>query len=152
PAMSEGMDEPHSRQAPGGHDHRDRSRHGALTAPALPDQIYTCPMHPQIRQVGPGFCPICGMALEPVAASLEDGPSAEYLDMRRRFTVSAILTVPLFVVAMARHLWPSAVAGVSPVALDWVELILATPVVLWGGAPFFARGWASLVSRHLNMF
>jgi Cu+-exporting ATPase len=114
--------------------------------------IYTCPMHPQIEQIGPGTCPICGMALEPKGVSLLDGPSEEYLDMRRRFVVSAILTVPLAVIVMLRHFWPMSVEMFSARTLDWAELALATPVVLWGGFPFFVRGWQSVLRLRLNMF
>ncbi len=122
-------------------------------AEAMPEgTIFICPMHPEVRQEGPGDCPICGMALEPETVTADTGPSAEYLDMRRRFVVSAVLAVPLMVIAMGRHLAPGLVAGVSPVLVDWVELVLATPVVLWGGWPFFVRGWRSIVSRNLNMF
>jgi Cu+-exporting ATPase len=116
------------------------------------DVIYTCPMHPEIEQIGPGFCPICGMALEPKDFASVDGPSRDYVDMRRRFIASAVLTVPLAILVMLRHLWPGTVAIIDHRALDWIELTVATPVVLWGGAPFFARGWRSLVNRHLNMF
>jgi Cu+-exporting ATPase len=113
--------------------------------------IFTCPMHPEVRQVGPGDCPICGMALEPETVTADTGPSAEYLDMRRRFVLSAVLALPLVVIAMGRHLLPG-LFGHAPVLLDWLELVLATPVVLWGGWPFFVRGWRSIVSGHLNMF
>ncbi|WP_395612230.1 heavy metal translocating P-type ATPase [Allosphingosinicella sp.] len=116
------------------------------------DVIFTCPMHPQIEQIGPGTCPICGMALEPKDVTLLDGPSDEYLDMRRRFIVSAILTVPLAVVVMLRHFWPMSVEALGARTLDWVEFALATPVVLWGGFPFFVRGWQSVLRRRLNMF
>lgn len=117
------------------------------------DAIYTCPMHPQIEQVGPGTCPICGMALEPKDIAVVEGPSEEYLDMRRRFIVSAVLTVPLAIVAMGRHFFfPVAHPIVSAQVIDWFELLLATPVVLWGGWPFFVRGWASIRTRNLNMF
>ena len=119
---------------------------------AATDVIYTCPMHPQIEQVGPGSCPICGMALEPKGAVLVDGPSEEYLDMRRRFVLSAILTVPLAAIVMLRHFWPMSLETLGARTLDWTELALATPVVLWGGWPFFVRGWQSLVRRRLNMF
>jgi Cu+-exporting ATPase len=101
---------------------------------------YTCPMHPEIVQDHPGSCPICGMALEPRTATVDEGPNHELVDMSRRFRVSAVLTAPLLVGAMGR-LMP-----------HWLELALATPVVLWGGWPFFVRGWRSLVTRHLNMF
>nr|WP_284736065.1 heavy metal translocating P-type ATPase [Dongia deserti] len=113
--------------------------------------IYTCPMHPEIRQAGPGSCPICGMALEPERASLEEGPSAELIDMRRRFWIGAILTLPVAVLEMGSHL-----VGlqhlVEQQTSNWIQLGLATPVVLWAGWPFFVRGWRSLTGRALNMF
>jgi P-type Cu+ transporter len=118
----------------------------------LNEVVYTCPMHPQIEQIGPGTCPICGMALEPKGAVILGGPSEEYLDMRRRFIVSVILTVPVAIVAMGRHLFPVMFEFAGARTLDWIELALATPVVLWGGWPFFVRGWQSLKTRHLNMF
>lgn len=121
-------------------------------APASSDVEYTCPMHPEIVQIGPGTCPICGMALEPKAFDPNAGPSEEYLDMRRRFVVSATLSAPLFVLVMLRHFWPTTVEFIGGRTLDWVELIMATPVVLWGGWPFFVRGWNSLKTLHLNMF
>ena len=111
-------------------------------------------MHPEIRQKGPGSCPICGMALEPVHVSLEEQPNEELEDMTRRFRWSLALTVPDpagdggRVSAGTARCTP---ASTRPL-LNWIELALATPVVLWGGWPFFVRGWASLVSRHLNMF
>lgn len=112
---------------------------------------YTCPMHPEIRQIGPGSCPICGMALEPVTVSLDqEEDQSEYLSMRKRFWVSTYLSVPLLFLTMGgRHLFPSEVAQGS---LKWVELALATPVVLWGGWPFFVRFWQSLKNKSLNMF
>jgi Cu+-exporting ATPase len=100
---------------------------------------YTCPMHPEVRQIGPGACPKCGMALEPVVATLDERPDAELTDMTRRFKVSAALTVPI----LASMWW-----DVPPRVL----FLLATPVVVWGGWPFFVRGWMSIVNRHLNMF
>ncbi|MFN3388030.1 MAG: heavy metal translocating P-type ATPase [Allosphingosinicella sp.] len=121
-------------------------------AAAPEDAVYTCPMHPEVEQIGPGTCPICGMALEPKGVSLSEGPSKEYLDMRRRFAVSALLTVPLAAVAMLRHFWPAAVEMGGARTLDWAELALATPVVLWGGWPFFVRGWQSVKRRRFNMF
>ena len=125
----------------------------AAVQPELPqDVVYTCPMHPQIEQIGPGNCPICGMALEPKAFAVSDGPSEEYLDMRRRFVVSAVLTAPLAILVMLRHFWPMTVEMIGARTLDWIELVIATPVVLWGGWPFFVRGWRSVVTRHLNMF
>ncbi|HEY5611796.1 MAG TPA: heavy metal translocating P-type ATPase, partial [Thermoanaerobaculia bacterium] len=112
-------------------------------APAAPaGTIYTCPMHPEVRQVGPGSCPICGMALEPLGVTAEEDTS-ELKSMTLRFWISAILAVPLVVITMTRHL-----TGITP----WVELALATPVVLWGGWPFFDRAWQSIVNRSLNMF
>jgi Cu+-exporting ATPase len=116
------------------------------------DVIYTCPMHPQIKQIGPGTCPICGMALEPKNAAAIEGPSEDYLDMRRRFIVSAILTCPLAILVMLRHFWPMSVETFGARTLDWVEFALATPVVLWGGWPFFVRGWQSVLRLRLNMF
>jgi Cu+-exporting ATPase len=127
------------------------------SAPRKPEQapadaVYICPMHPDVRQVGPGDCPICGMALEPEMVTVESGPSAEYLDMRRRFWISAALTLPLVIVAMGRHLAPVAHELVASRALDWLELLLATPVVLWAGLPFFQRFLASLRHRAPNMW
>jgi P-type Cu+ transporter len=116
-----------------------------------PGTIYTCPMHPQIRQAGPGFCPICGMALEPEVASAEEGPSAELLDMTRRFWIGLALTVPVFALEMAGHL-TGLHALISQQGSNWIQLVLATPVVLWAGWPFFIRAWASLKTRNLNMF
>ncbi len=121
------------------------------TEPVPAGTIYTCPMHPEIRQVGPGFCPICGMALEPAEASPEAGPSAEFLDMTRRFWIGLALTVPVLALEMGGHL-TSLHMLLGQRSSNWAQLILATPVVLWGGWPFFVRGWASVVSRNLNMF
>jgi Cu+-exporting ATPase len=118
---------------------------------AAGDVIYTCPMHPEIEQVGPGLCPICGMALEPKTITVEDGPSAEYLDMRRRFWVSAILALPLLVWVMADHMLGLGHALSRPLA-HWLQLALATPVVLWAGWPVLERCWASLRNRSLNMW
>jgi P-type Cu+ transporter len=113
--------------------------------------IYTCPMHPEVRQVGPGSCPICGMALEPVLVSAETGPSHELTDMMRRFWIGLALSVPVVALEMGGHL-----TGLnhllSQQTSNWIQMLLATPVVLWGGWPFFVRGWRSLVTRNLNMF
>lgn len=113
--------------------------------------IYTCPMHPEIRQVGPGSCPICGMALEPEVASLETGPNPELADMTRRFWIGGALALPPVVLEMGGHL-----AGphnwIDPTLSNWIQLIFATPVVIWAGWPFFVRGWRSLLTRNLNMF
>lgn len=119
---------------------------------ATDDRIYTCPMHPEVQQKGPGACPICGMALEPLVAGAEEGPNPELLDMTRRFWVSVFLTAPLFALAMGEMLVPGAFTLLSPGTRLWTELGLATPVVVWGGAPFFERGWQSLLNRSLNMF
>ena len=119
---------------------------------AVPEgTIYTCPMHPQIRQVGPGFCPICGMALEPLLATAETGQNPELLDMTRRFWISTVLTLPVVALEMGFHLTGLA-HFMSQTTSNWLQMILATPVVLWGGWPFFVRGWKSVVSRNLNMF
>ena len=117
---------------------------------APPGAIWTCPMHPNIRQPGPGTCPICGMALEPEAPSLDDGPNPELVDFTRRFWVSAGLSLPLLALSMGSDVfgWQLVSAAASP----WVQLALCAPIVLWGGAPFFERGWASLRTRNLNMF
>ncbi|KZD06209.1 heavy metal translocating P-type ATPase [Oceanibaculum pacificum] len=113
--------------------------------------IYTCPMHPEIRQVGPGSCPICGMALEPAEVSLEDGPNPELADMSRRFWIGLVLTIPVFLLEMGGHL--TALSHlISAQTSNWVQLVLATPVVLWAGWPFFVRGWQSVANRSLNMF
>ena len=114
---------------------------------------YTCPMHPEIERDAPGDCPICGMALEPVTVTVEEQENPELVDMSRRFWVSAVLTLPLLVIAMGGMIPGLSFEWIgSPRTLAWLELALATPVVLWGGWPFFQRGWASLVNRHLNMF
>jgi Cu+-exporting ATPase len=128
---------------------------GALPAgrPAPDQRIYTCPMHPEVRQIGPGSCPKCGMALEPVETGTGDeGPSPELVDMTRRFWVSLVLTLPVFALATAEMLAPELVAALSPTTRLWVQLALSVPVVLWGGWPFFVRGWQSIVNRSLNMF
>ena len=114
-------------------------------------EIYTCPMHPQIRQVGPGSCPICGMALEPVLATTETGPSHELVDMTRRFWIGLALSLPVVVLEMGGHLTGLG-HYVGQQTSNWIQMLLATPVVLWAGRPFFERGWQSLVSRNLNMF
>jgi P-type Cu+ transporter len=117
---------------------------------ATPGAIWTCPMHPQIRQPGPGNCPICGMALEPEAPSLDDAPNPELVDFTRRWWVSAALSVPLLVLTMGADLL--GLHLVNPAISQWIQLALAAPIVLWAGAPFFVRGWNSLKTRHLNMF
>ena len=116
-----------------------------------PGTIYTCPMHPQIRQDHPGNCPICGMTLEPELPAAATGPSAELVDMTRRFWVSTALAIPVTLLEMGSHVFDFH-AFISPQNLNWVQLILATPAVLWAGWPFFERGAASVVNRSLNMF
>ncbi|MGC1875750.1 MAG: heavy metal translocating P-type ATPase [Pseudolabrys sp.] len=119
--------------------------------PVAEDSVYTCPMHPQIRQVGPGSCPICGMALEPELAGSDIGPNPELIDMSRRFWIGIALTVPIFVLEMGSHI-AGAHSWVDPNLSNYVQFAFATPVVLWAGWPFFVRGWQSLVTRNLNMF
>jgi Cu+-exporting ATPase len=121
--------------------------------PAQGGAIYTCPMHPQIRQKGPGSCPICGMALEPVEITAEAAPSHELTDMTRRFWVGLVLALPVFILEMGGHIPALGLHRLVPPQISiWVQFALSTPVVFWAGWPFFQRGWASLVSRHLNMF
>jgi Cu+-exporting ATPase len=119
--------------------------------PAPAGAIYTCPMHPEIRQPGPGSCPICGMALEPELASAEIGPNPELIDMTRRFWIGAGLAIPVVILEMGGHLARSH-AWVPQMLSNWSQFALATPVVLWAGWPFFMRGGQSLVTRNLNMF
>jgi heavy metal translocating P-type ATPase len=124
----------------------------APAGPGADDLEYTCPMHPEIRRPAPGACPICGMALEPVAVTAETGPSAELRDMTRRFWIGAVLTVPVVVLEMGRHLVDALADAIPSEVATWGQLVLATPVVLWGGWPFFVRGWQSVRTRNLNMF
>ena len=119
---------------------------------AIPEgTIFTCPMHPEIEQVGPGSCPICGMALEPKFAGADAGPNHELIDMTRRFWIGLLITLPVFLLEMGGHVF-----GIHDLIArqfsNWLQFGLATPVVLWAGWPFFVRGWQSLVTRHLNMF
>src|SRR5882757_2266476 len=143
----------------GTHDHSGHGHQGhrpdlddsKLKAAVPEGTIYTCPMHPQIRQIGPGACPICGMALEPEVASLDAPPNPELADMTRRFWIGGVLTLPAFVLEMGGHL----VGGhglIDQTLSNWIQLVFATPVVIWAGWPFFVRGWQSLVTRNLNMF
>ena len=120
-------------------------------APANTGAIYTCPMHPEVRQARPGSCPICGMALEPVEPVSGGGPNPELADMTRRFWIGLALAVPVVVLEMGEH-FTNLHMIVGQAASNWIQFILATPVVLWAGWPFFVRGWQSLVSRNLNMF
>lgn len=128
-----------------------------LTDKALPTEpvpegaIYTCPMHPEVRQIGPGPCPICGMALEPLLVTADAGPNAELADMTRRFWIGLAFALPVFILEMGSH-----IAGghsfLDRQLSNWTQLALTAPVVLWAGWPFFERGWASIISRNLNMF
>src|ERR1700733_538847 len=130
------------------------NKEAAKAEPAAPTgTIYTCPMHPQIRQIGPGSCPICGMALEPVSVSAEAPPNEELIDMTRRFWIGAALAVPVFVLEMGGH-FPGLNLHhyIAPQISAWIQFVLATPVVLWAGWPFFVRAFASVRNRSLNMF
>jgi Cu+-exporting ATPase len=120
--------------------------------PPVPEgTVYTCPMHPEIRQIGPGSCPICGMALEPVLVQSEQGPNPELVDMTRRFWIGLALAVPVLVLEMGSHLL-GLDRFIDRQTANWLQLVLATPVVLWAGWPFFVRGWHSVLTRNLNMF
>ena len=132
-----------------------QSKSAALTpAPAPPPAgtLYTCPMHPEVQQIGPGSCPKCGMALEPMMPSLDDDDGGELTAMTRRFWLLVVLTVPVFALAMGPHLFGWRLPSPWGDVTGWVEALLATAVVLWGGAPFFARGWRSLKPWHPNMY
>jgi Cu+-exporting ATPase len=138
------------------HDHQhDTNKARSVKAPPQPlageGVVYTCPMHPQIRQIGPGNCPICGMTLEPETPAVETGPSAELVDMQRRFWIGLVLSLPVFALEMGGHLTNLHML-LGAQTSNWAQLVLATPVVLWAGWPFFARGWQSILTRHLNMF
>jgi Cu+-exporting ATPase len=119
--------------------------------PVVKGAIYTCPMHPEIRQDGPGSCPICGMALEPEMPSADTGPNPELVDFTRRFWIGLVLTLPVFVLEMGAHV-VGAHGWVDPTLSNYIQFGFATPVVLWAGWPFFVRGWQSLLTRNLNMF
>ncbi len=135
------------------HDHAEHD--SDVTAPQPPPgevAEWTCPMHPEIRRPGPGSCPICGMALEPVMVTADSGPSPELAHMTRRFWVGVALSFPVVLLGMGGDLVPAIHDVISPRASGWVQLVLATPVVLWGGWPFFQRGWTSVRTLKLNMF
>jgi Cu+-exporting ATPase len=120
---------------------------------AVPGASYTCPMHPEIVRDGPGACPICGMALEPMVPTLDEGPNPELTDMTRRCWIAAALGLPVFLLAMGDMLFGMGLGGrVDPRWTNWLGLLLATPVVWWAGWPFFERAWASIVNRSPNMF
>jgi Cu+-exporting ATPase len=131
--------------------HRYLQPEQAKQTPVPEGAIYTCPMHPEIRQQGPGSCPICGMALEPELVSLDDGPNPELADMSSRFWIGLALTVPVFLLEMGGHLADLS-HSIGQQTSNWMQFALATPVVLWAGWPFFVRGWQSVVTRNLNMF
>lgn len=115
--------------------------------------IYTCPMHSEIRKPHPGACPKCGMALEPETISLEDKPDLEYTNMKKRFIICAILALPILILTMGFHLLPVSVHElINSRISNLLQLCLSTPIVIWGGWPFFEKGWKSLVNRSLNMF
>lgn len=137
--------------------HAHQHHHSAPATPPPPgvkagkDIEYTCPMHPEVRQMGPGNCPICGMALEPVIGAGETGESPELQDMTRRFWIGLALTVPVFFLEMGGHVFDIGHL-VGAQTSNWIQLVFGTPVVLWAGWPFFTRGWASVKNRNLNMF
>ncbi|MHA6287689.1 heavy metal translocating P-type ATPase [Maricaulis sp. CAU 1757] len=135
-------------------DHYISGAHRQAAADAPAGTTYTCPMHPEVIRDGPGDCPICGMALEPMGVPAGDeGPNPEFVDFRRRFVLGTLLTVPLLILAMSPMLgWAGLRDGLGERTAQWIELALATPVVLWSGWPFFVRGARSVVSGHLNMF
>ena len=123
----------------------------ARVEPVPEGTVYTCPMHPEVRQVGPGSCPICGMALEPDIVTADSGPNPELADMTRRLWIGLALTLPVFALEMGGHLFDLHML-IGSQASNWIQLVLATPVVLWAGWPFFERGWASVRTGNLNMF
>ena len=129
----------------------DPASAAAKAEPVPEGTIYTCPMHPEVRQVGPGACPICGMALEPAMIGADTGPSDELVDMTRRFWIGLALTAPVFVLEMGGHLF-GLTERLGQRNANYLQLLLATPVVLWAGWPFFVRAVASVRSRNLNMF
>jgi P-type Cu+ transporter len=131
------------------HSHLEKPRDDSQSVGA--STIYTCPMHPEIRQNGPGNCPICGMALEPETMTGEEGENPELTDMRKRFWIGLVLTLPVFTLEMGSHIF-NLHHYIGGTISNWIQFVLATPVVLWAGKPFFERGWASLKSRNLNMF
>jgi Cu+-exporting ATPase len=133
--------------------HRGQSNPPPPKAGVSTGTIYTCPMHPQIRQVGPGDCPICGMTLEPVKATADIGENHELVDMTRRFWVGLVLTLPVFILEMGGHIPALGMHDLVPPQIStWIQFALSTPVVLWAGWPFFERAWTSVLHRSLNMF
>ncbi len=136
------------------HEHGDHQTDGKASATATAGEAteWTCPMHPEIRRPGPGSCPICGMALEPVTVTADSGPSPELADMSRRFWVGVALSIPIVILGMGAELVQAIHDLVPARASAWIQLVLATPVVLWAGWPFFERGWISVRTLKLNMF
>lgn len=147
---SDTADEHHDHGAGSDHDHNA----AAAVGTAVDGQVseWTCPMHPEIRRSGPGSCPICGMALEPVMVTADSGPSPELADMTRRFWTGVALSFPVVILGMGGDLIPAIHDAIAPRTSTWIQLVLATPVVLWAGWPFFQRGWTSVRTLKLNMF
>lgn len=133
------------------HNHKYPKKTDHVSSVASTDVVYTCPMHPEVQQNGPGNCPICGMALEPETITGDEGENPELTDMRKRFRIGLVLTLPVFALEMGGHVFDLH-HYISGTFSNWIQFVLATPVVLWAGKPFFERGWASLKSRNLNMF
>ncbi len=131
---------------------RDAALADPVADPVADAAEWTCPMHPEIRRSGPGSCPICGMALEPVTVTADSGPNPELVDMTRRLWMAVALSVPVVLLGMGRDLVPALHDAVPATVSTWVQLLFATPVVLWAGLPFFQRGWASVRTMQLNMF
>ena len=124
-----------------------------VLTPFKDDVMYTCPMHPQIQQIGPGTCPICGMALDPLEVTLNEGPSLELLDMNKRFWISLLFTGPLFILSMSEMFFPIyQISVMKNISMNWVQLVLSTPAVVWAGWPLFRRGIDSVKNKNLNMF
>ena len=147
-----GHDDSHHHHHHDDGDHRHSHAAGGGTKAGISEgAVYTCPMHPDYHQIGPGNCPICGMALEPEVVTLDSLPNAELADMTRRFRMGLVLALPVLVLEMGGHLVGSH-GWVDQTLSNWIQLVFATPVVLWAGWPFFVRGWQSLVTRNLNMF
>ncbi len=150
-------DESHGHHRPAQmHGHAHDHGHHKSAPPVDPATVpagteWTCPMHPEILRDGPGACPICGMALEPMTITAETAPNPEFADMTRRFWIGFALALPVVVLEMGGHLF-GITHAIGQQASNWIQLVLATPVVLWAGWPFFVRGWQSLVTRNLNMF
>jgi heavy metal translocating P-type ATPase len=144
--MSSHLDNPRTQTQPAATDHDVGAQPDGEVAE------YTCPMHPEVRRKGPGSCPICGMALEPVVVTADTGPSHELVEMTRRFWIGLVLAVPVVLLEMGGHLFSAVSDVIPPTVSTWLQLVLGTPVVLWAGWPFFVRGWASVRTRNLNMF